>query len=102
MGKGKRIRRGTAGWLKLFAQQSRSGLSVPEFCRREGVNASLFRRWRATLKDSDTEPRVTARTEPAAEVAAPFIDLGELRSSSRRFEVRLDMGGGLVLSIARG
>jgi hypothetical protein len=102
MGKSKRIRRGTAGWLKLFARQSSSGLSVPEFCRREGTNASLFRRWRATLKDSDTECRVTARTEPMAELPAPFIDLGDLRSGRPRFEVRLDLGGGMVLSIARG
>jgi hypothetical protein len=45
MGQSKRIRRGTAGWRKLFSRQSGSGLSVPEFCRREGINGSLFRRW---------------------------------------------------------
>jgi hypothetical protein len=102
MGQSKRVRRGTAGWLKLFAQQSSSGLAVPEFCRREGINASLFRRWRATLKDSETERRVAARTEPATGVSAPFIDLGDLRSGGPRFEVRLDLGSGVVLSIARG
>ena len=102
MGQSKRVRRGTAGWLKVFAQQLSSGLSVPEFCRREGINASLFRRWRATLKDSETERRVTAGAEPAARVLAPFIDLGDLRSGGPRFEVRLDLGSGVVLNIARG
>jgi transposase-like protein len=102
MGQSKRIRRGTAGWRKLFSRQSSSGLSVPEFCRREGINAGLFRRWRSTLKDSQTERRATARTEPKAAVSAPFIDLGDLRSDGPRFEVRLDLGGGVVLSIARG
>ena len=102
MGQSKRVRRGTAGWLKLFAQQSSSGLSVPEFCRREGINASLFRRWRATLKDSGTERRVAARTESATEVSAPFIDLGDLRSGGPRFEIRLELGSGVTLSIARG
>ncbi len=102
MGQSKRVRRGTAGWLKLFAQQSSSGLSVPEFCGREGINASLFRRWRATLKDSGTERRVAARTESATEVSAPFIDLGELRSGGPRFEIRLELGSGVTLSIARG
>jgi transposase-like protein len=97
MGQSKRVRRGTAGWLKLFAQQSSSGLSVPEFCRREGINASLFRRWRATLKDSGTERRVAARTE-----SAPFIDLGDLRSGGPRLEIRLELGSGVTLSIARG
>jgi hypothetical protein len=98
----RRIRRGTAGWLKIFSRQSSSGLSVPEFCRREGINASLFRRWQSRLKDSETERRVAARPDPAAEVPAPFIDLGDLRSGGPRFEVRLDLGGGMVLSIARG
>jgi hypothetical protein len=102
MGQSKRIRRGTAGWLKLFSRQSSSGLSVPEFCRREGINAGLFRRWRSTLKDSETERRVTARTEPAVGVSAPFIDLGDFRSGGPQFEVRLDLGSGVVLSIARG
>jgi hypothetical protein len=102
MGKSKRIWRGTQGWLKLFAQQSSSGLSVPEFCRRERVNASLFRRWRSTLHESQAERGVSARTEPAAEVSAPFIDLGDLRPGGPRFEVRLDLGSGMVLSIARG
>jgi hypothetical protein len=45
---------------------------------------------------------VAARPDPAAEVPASFIDLGDLRSSGLRFEVRLDLGGGMVLSIARG
>jgi hypothetical protein len=102
MAQSKRIWRGTAGWQKLFSRQSSSGLSVPEFCRREGINAGLFRRWRSTLKDSATERRVTSRTEPAAGVSVPFIDLGDLRSGGPRFEVRLDLGSGVILSIARG
>jgi transposase-like protein len=102
MGQSKRIRRGAAVWRQLFSLQSSSGLSVPEFCRREGVNASLFRRWRSMLKGSTPDREVTARTQRAVESQAPFIDLGEPRSGRTRLEVRLDLGGGLVLSIARG
>jgi transposase-like protein len=101
MSRGKRIRRSAAVWRHLFSRQSSGGLSVPEFCRREGINASLFRRWRSTLKDSGTGRRVSTRTERAIEVPAPFIDLGDLRSGGPRFEVRLDLGSGVVLSIAR-
>jgi hypothetical protein len=99
MGQSKRIRRGTAGWRKLFSRQSRSGLTVPEFCRREGINASLFRRWQSRLVGLESVGKVTPVSVEAAE---PFIDLGALRSSGRRLEVRLDFGGGVVLSIARG
>jgi hypothetical protein len=41
-------------------------------------------------------------TPTAVETFAPFIDLGDLRSGGQRLEVRLDFGGGVVLSIARG
>lgn len=101
MGKSKRIRRGTPGWLKLFARQSSSGLSVPEFCRRERINASLFRRWRSSLKDSGNVGRVPVRAERATEGPGPFIDLGGIGSRGSRFEVRLELGAGVVLSIAR-
>jgi hypothetical protein len=101
MGKVKRIRRSAVMWRELFSWQSSSGLSVPEFCRREGINASLFRRWRSSLKVSGKVIRVPARAERASEAPAPFIDLGAIGSGGPRFEVRLDLGAGIVLSIAR-
>jgi transposase-like protein len=94
----KRIRRGTAGWLELFSRQAGSGPPVREICRREGINASLFRRWQSRLAGSGSDGKVTT----AVEVAEPFIDLGDLRTSGQRLEIRLDLGGGIVLSIARG
>jgi hypothetical protein len=39
---------------------------------------------------------------PHAAVAAPFIDLGAIGAGGPRLEVRLELGAGLVLSIARG
>jgi hypothetical protein len=98
----KRIRRGAAVWRQLFSRQSSCGLSVPEFCKREGINASLFRRWRSTLEGSEANRRVITATAPAVESPMPFIDLGDLRSGGPRFEVRLDLGSGVILSIARG
>lgn len=101
MGHHKRIRRGAEGWRGLFSRQSSSGLSVTEFCQRERINASLFRRWRGRLQDCGGQPVVT-RATPAGAVAVPFIDLGDLRSGESRMEVRLELGAGVVLSIARG
>jgi hypothetical protein len=101
MGHHKRIRRGAEGWRGLFSRQSSSGLSVTEFCRSERINASLFRRWRARLQEGGGQPVVT-RAVPAGEVAVPFIDLGDLRTGGSRFEVRLELGAGMILSIARG
>jgi hypothetical protein len=102
MGRKMRVRRGAAAWRKLFSRQSSGGLSVPEFCRREGINASLFRRWRSTLEGSEADRRVTPAAAPTVESPAPFIDLGDLRSGGPRVEIRLELGSGVTLSIARG
>ncbi len=101
MAKRRRIRRSAAVWQGLFARQASSGLSVPEFCGREKINAGVFRRWRAVLKDADQDVGHASVTAPLAE-AAPFIDLGGIGPGGARFEVRLELGAGLVLSIARG
>jgi hypothetical protein len=102
MGKVKRIRRSAAVWRDLFSRPSSSGLSVPKFCRRERINASLFRRWRSSLEASGKVIRVPSEAERAAKAPAPFIDLGGIGMGGPRFEVRLDLGAGIVLSIARG
>ena len=102
MAKMKRIRRSAVVWRELFARQASSGVSVAEFCRREQVNANVFRRWRTLLKAADQRSPSTRIVQSVAEVAAPFIDLGGLGSRDSRFEVRLELGAGMVLSIARG
>jgi transposase-like protein len=100
MRKVKRVRRSAALWRDLFARQLSSGLAVSEFCRREGINASLFRRWRLRLNDSAPRAAGAVRADSAV-VAAPFIDLGGLATVGSRFEVRLELGAGIVLSLAR-
>jgi transposase-like protein len=89
-------------WRELITQQSSSGLAVQEFCQREGLNASVFWRWRSRLTRSSESGPVRARPQAAPDTAAPFIDLGDLRTGGSRLEVRLDLGAGVVLSIARG
>ena len=73
MGKVRRVRRSAAMWRELFSRQANSGLGVSEFCRREGINASLFRRWRSSLKHAGQVRRGRVQSRPAAEVPAPFI-----------------------------
>ena len=103
--KRKRVKRSEATWREMFARQAASGMSVTQFCQGEGINASLFRRWRSTLTRSRPRVRLARRAHKLPEsraAAAPFIDLGGLQAGSARFEVRLDFGGGMVLSIGRG
>lgn len=99
---GKRIRRDEATWREIFARHAASGLLMSQFCRQEGINPGVFRRWREKLGSS---PRSQAkRTEPPRSVKATqsFVDLGALEAGGSRCEIRLDLGGGVVLSLVRG
>jgi transposase-like protein len=96
----KRIKRSEATWREIFARHVSSGLSVLDFCRAEGINPGVFRRWRSMLKEGIQVEQSKARTK--AKVVAPFIDIGAMGAASSRMEVRLELGGGVVLTVARG
>lgn len=97
----KRIKRSESTWRELFARQAASGLSVLEFCRSEKINPGVFRRWRSVLNGDGSRAKAVKR--PAATTrSAPFIDIGAMAADRPRFEVRLDLGGGMILSIGRG
>lgn len=95
-------RRSVESWRELVARQERSGLSVQAFCRQEQFNAWTFYGWRSRLRKSAAldEDRVVVREENRE--PAGFIDLGALSGVSSRCEIRLDLGGGIVLQVVRG
>jgi hypothetical protein len=87
-----------------------AGTTVNAFCAREGLSASSFYRWRERLGSvgdaGGAAPRRGGRSERAVPPrAAGFIDLGHLatptREASAGLELRLDLGGGVVLQIVR-
>jgi putative transposase len=96
----KRIKRSEATWRELFARHASSGVSVLEFCRAEGINPGVFRRWRSMLKDGIRVEQSKARMK--AKAVTPFIDIGAVGAGRSRMEVRLELGGGVVLTVARG
>lgn len=72
------------------------------FCRDESVSPASFYRWRSLLGTAADAGRI-----PAASALSParteFVDLGPLTTlpSSPSFELHLDLGGGLMLHLAR-
>jgi hypothetical protein len=86
--------------------------SVAAFCRGEAVSTWSFYKWRGRLRGLDASG-VPAR--PAVPEPAPFIDLGAVAgpaggtsakagaatAAPGNIAVRLDLGGGLVLTIVR-
>lgn len=92
-----RQRRSQAEKRELVRRQSVSGLSVTEFCQREGLASSCFYRWRQELDEAPVAGSLTTTVAPAG-----FVALGPLRPSAGRLALRLDLGEGVVLEITRG
>jgi putative transposase len=97
----KRIKRSEATWREMFSRHASSGISVLEFCRAEGINPGVFRRWRSMLNGGGMQSAKT-RARAAAKAVTPFIDIGAVGAVQSRMEVRLELGGGVVLTVARG
>lgn len=94
----KRKRLGIDAWQTLLAQHEASGLSIADFCAREGVSPPSFYQWRTRLR-----AKGRARPGEVTKAAPTFMDLGALSGTpTERFELRLDLGGGLQLHLVRG
>lgn len=99
MATSKRKRLGSADWRARVAQQAASGLSAAAFCARHGLHAASFYQWRTRLRaDAVGSPPREAHADPGG----AFVDLGTLAMGASRLELRLDLGGGLLLQLSRG
>ena len=88
---------------RIMARFAESGLSVDAFCQRESISTSSFYRWRPLLGDSSPREVATHSALNAVGRAAAFVDLGTLPPASRvPVELRLDLGGGVLLHVVRG
>jgi len=100
-----RERRSESTWREIVERQGHSGLSVKAFCEREGIKTASFYVWRSRLQQEARDKSAPTRSPRKARPDKPtgeFIDLGALSSSRSRFEVRLDLGGGVLLHLVRG
>lgn len=96
-----RRRRQSAGeWRGMLARYAGSGLTVAAFCQRESISTASFYRWRSV--QSGAPPQSRPRQPRGAANTAKFVDLGSLDSHRPRVELRLDLGGGVLLHLVRG
>ncbi len=75
---------------------------MPRYCAREGIGIASYHRWRRLLAVPTRRAMRTMPATTAVKIAPAFVDLGALTGAGSRLELRLDLGGGVVLQIARG
>lgn len=104
MEQNKRRRRDANAWREVLERFAGSGLSVPAFCEREGISEGSFYRWRAIVqRGGATQKRqAVVMAKQTTSAATSFVDLGTLQSGSSRVELKLDLGGGVLLQLVRG
>jgi hypothetical protein len=72
-------------WRRRLRRQAVSGLSVPEFCAREGVSTASFYAWRRRL----ATPSPATRVDPPLFVPLRLDPRPEETAPSRGFEIEL-------------
>lgn len=104
MQENKRQRRNANAWREVLKGFASSGLSVPGFCERESISEGSFYRWRSLLERGGAGKKRAAvvKASEASNTSAPFVELGTLPSGSSRLELRVDLGGGVLLTLVRG
>ena len=105
-----------ATWRNRLARYAAAKLTVEAFCQCEAVSVASFYLWRTRLRNSQGNGLTTPRAVPVA-AASPFIYLGSVHHRAisttasidthvahhepAAMNIRLDLGGGMVLHIAR-
>jgi hypothetical protein len=99
-------------WRDRLARYAASGRTVAAFCRSESVSTPTFYQWRTRLAK-----RAVARNRAEGTRPAGFIDLSAVAGGGptpsvrqpelglgqpQRFEIKLDLGGGVVVHVVRG
>ena len=103
-------------WRNRLARFAAAKLTVEAFCQSEAVSVASFYLWRTRLRDSRGKSLTAPRAGPMA-AASSFIDLGSVRHRAisptastnppvphhepSAINIRLELGGGMVLHIAR-
>ena len=101
-----------AAWRNRLARFAVSKLTVEAFCLGEAVSVASFYLWRTRLRSDRGHVRQASRSIPA-----PFINVGSITGRAisttasldthvahrepAAINIRLDLGGGMVLHIAR-
>ena len=79
-----RVRRSQGDWQEIIGRQATSGMTVRQFCEREGISSGGFYHWRRRLLGS---------------ASARFVELSSELYAGGRPRAEVDLGQGIVFRI---
>ena len=86
------VRRTREEWLGLFERQQESGLSVSEFCEREGINSNYFSQRRTHFGWNSVVSESTADRRGGFVEVMPPVLAGAVRLSWNEVDVEIPAG----------
>lgn len=85
-------------WRERITRWQASGLSVREFCRRQGLLETSFYYWKRELRQRDAAAPATLKSSSVKKPRPTFLPLTVLPVATPAVEVRCPSGHVVVLS----
>ncbi len=89
-------------WRRRLRQQPDSGLTIPQFCQREGVSLTTFYSWKRRLAPHATSPITSSGGSAFVPVIVPPAPRSQPQESTNLVTIQLANGGRILLPIAAG
>ncbi len=88
------VRYSAEDWRGLVSEFSNSTLDRDSFCQSKGMSPLRLLHWQKVLRSDGLKL-------PASKIKSSFVDLGALKAEAPSLELKLDLGGNVVLTITR-
>ena len=79
-----KVRRSESEWREIVERFEQSGMLQAEFCKREGLAASSFQKWRRKFSNGLEEE---------------FVELRPARGKESKWSVELELSNGAILRL---
>jgi hypothetical protein len=90
-------------WRKALARRARSGLTVPEFCAREGLVATTFQHWRREIACRDAQQPDAPSQRQRRSLAPAFVPVTLAESGTGTiYPAEILLPTGVTLRLAAG
>jgi hypothetical protein len=86
-------------WRRRLRQQSDSGLTIQQFCNREGVSTAAFHSWKRRLALRAALPAISSGTSPFVPVIMPPVHETQPSLSTEFVTIQLANGGQILLPL---